>query len=394
MKRLVYAPKIEAWVKTDFGIYDLKNLITAGTVTRKLDQVSNAELTIRNPEFQFTDKEYRDRLTKESVIGPIFHPMDPIVITLQRLENRPVQVFTGFLDTTPYVQLFPGTVTLKASCTLKKLLYTYYDPGLPFFNEFLAQYGWENVTGFGAVNPKDESAKAKAKGEVNETALGEVLYGVLTEIGGWPDKAIYIEKIPSDLMELVSRLFEETGTVKEAEEGNKQIKHTLHKIIGTASLGSGVLGPPSVSPIVGTSSGEAPKSEEPCTALDVGRAMLAVGFKADPVILAKGMTTVEHESAFGTAAGWDQEHTGGVLGYWQIQQSTHPQYSPSCCMNLMCSTKAAYEISEHGTNWDPWSASDFAMSDVPASAYEPYIATAEKAIKMGPFKTTVTGTST
>lgn len=385
MKRLVYAPKVEAWVKTDYGIKEITEVITTGQVNRKLDQVSSAELTIRNPSKVYTDHYYTDHLSKEPVVGPIFHPMDPIVISLTRLQNRPVQVFTGFLDTVPYVQLFPGTVTLKASCTLKKLLYTYYDPGLKFFSEFLAQFGWQNVDGFGgAVNSEQESEKASHAGAVQETGLGEVLFGVLQDIGHWPQDSIYIEKIPPNLIELVSQLFEEVKP--EAKEGNEQLKKTLHKIIGTASLGSGTITVGSNSPPAGAGSGEAPASGKPCTALDVGQAMLSAGFNANTITLAKGMTTVKHESAFGTAPGWDQEHTGGVLGYWQIQQSTHPQYSPQCCMNLMCSTKGAYEISEHGTNWDPWSASDFAMSDVPSWAYEPYISTAEKAIALGPFK--------
>lgn len=231
MKRLVYAPKVNAWVKTDTGIVDLAEHVVRGQVDRKLDQVSTAELTIRNPNKYFTDHNYGDRL------GPVFHPMDPIAITLTRLENRPVQVFTGFLDETPYVQMFPGTVTLKASCTLKKLLYTFFDPGLEFFSHFLAQYGWQNVTGFGAVNPEQETGKAKEEGKLTESGLGEVLLGVLTQIGGWPQDTVWIEQLPPDLLELITNLFEQAK--EEGEEANKELKHILHKIIGTASLGEG-----------------------------------------------------------------------------------------------------------------------------------------------------------
>ena len=244
MKRLVYSPKVEAWIKTDNGIVDISSFITAGEVTRKLDQVSTAELTIRNPGKVWTDHHYRNKESGEALIGPIFHPMDPIVVHLTRLQNRPVEVFTGFLDKTPYVQLFPGTVTLKASCTLKKLLYTFFDPGLPFFHEFLTQHGWQVIEGFGVVAPNAEKEKARRKGELTDAGFGQLLLAVMTEIARWPKDSIYIEEIPADLMELVENLFAKSA--KEGEEANKEFIHLLHQIIGTATLGEGTLGPPGV----------------------------------------------------------------------------------------------------------------------------------------------------
>lgn len=391
MKRLVYAPKIEAWVKADSGIYNLTEFITDFSIDRKVNAVSSAELTLRNPNKVWTNNVYKDAITGEQKIGPILHPMDPITIFLTRLQNRPVQVFTGFCDSTPYLQLFPGTVQLKASCTLKKLLYTYFDSGLPFMREYLSNYGWA-PTGSGSIVHPEAEGNAISENEpvegtkgqkvrYDDSGIGELLYHVLKDIGGWPDDAIYIQEIPSSVIELVSNLFDLFKA--EGEEAAAELKGLLSKIIGQASVGSGGTTTTNVGNV---GSGEAPASGEPCTAIDVGRAMLSVGFKADPVILAKGMTTVKHESNFGSAPGWDEEHTGGVLGYWQIQQSSHPTTSAECCMNLMCSTKAAYEISEHGTNWNPWSASDFGMSDVPPWAYEPYLDTAKKAIETGPFK--------
>lgn len=241
MKRLVYAPKVNAYVKSDYGIIDISDYITRGGVNRKIDQVSTAELTIRNPNMKWTDHSYRDEVTGEEMIGPIFHPMDPIVIFLTRLQNRPVQVFTGFLDKSSYMQMHPGTVSLTASCTLKKLLYTYFDAGLPFFKEFLVNEGWEVVDDVGVVNPV-LAKNAKTQGTITDTGFGKLLYTVMNEIGGWPDNTLYVENIPSDLIELVSRLFEE-GT-EESKKANDYMIGILHQIIGTASLGSGGLAPP------------------------------------------------------------------------------------------------------------------------------------------------------
>lgn len=241
MKRLVYSPKVKAYIKADNGIIDISEYITAGGVERKLDQVSSAKLTIRNPNKKWTDVESVDPVSGERLLEPMFHPMDPIVIFMQRLQNRPVQVFTGFLDKTPYMQMHPGTIELRASCTLKKLQYTFFDAGLPFFSEFLASEGWNVVEGIGVVNLEEpaQGEKATTKGALSDSGFGHLLYSTLQEIGNWPKETIYIEKIPNDLIELVTELFEEGS--KEAEESNEFMLHLLHKIIGTASLGNGEL---------------------------------------------------------------------------------------------------------------------------------------------------------
>lgn len=241
MKRLVYTPTVNVFVKTDYGIIDVSPFITAGGVQRKLDQVSSAQITLRNPNKKWTNHSYLDSITGHQTIGPVFHPMDPIVIFMTRLRNAPIQVFTGYLDTTPYLQLFPATVTLQASCTLKRLQYTYFDPGLPFFEEFLTQHGWQVAQGKGIVNPNAEDGTAFQKGQLKDSGFGQLLFSVLEEVGGWDDSTIYIEKLPTGLIELVAKLFNQSST--EAKESNQEMIDLLHRIIGTASLGTGNPGP-------------------------------------------------------------------------------------------------------------------------------------------------------
>ena len=133
MQRLVYRPKVDVFVKSDTGIINLSSHVVRGSVTRKIDQVSTANIEFRNPNKIFTPEKG----------SPLIHPMDPIVIFMQRLNNRPVQVFTGYVDSSPYFALRPtGNLSLSASCTLKRLLYTYYDPGLKFFHKFIQAQGW------------------------------------------------------------------------------------------------------------------------------------------------------------------------------------------------------------------------------------------------------------
>jgi lysophospholipase L1-like esterase len=138
MKRLVYAPRAYVFVKDSTGkIHNLTHYVVSGNVDRLLDQVSTASVTLRNPNHLFTT-----HLEGDEVVEARFSPMDPVTIYLRRVRNRAVRVFTGFLDDVPYLQLFPGTVTLKASCTLKRLLHTYFDPALPYTQSFLTSYGW------------------------------------------------------------------------------------------------------------------------------------------------------------------------------------------------------------------------------------------------------------
>lgn len=143
MKRLVYSPKVYIFIKDQDGeIHDVSSYIVKGTVSRLIDQVSTANITLRNPRALFTT-----HVEDGVVVFPKFFPMDPITIYLRRIRQRPVRVFTGFLDKAPFLQLFPGTVTFTASCTLKRLVHTYFDPALPYTMSFLVNYGWLPVNG-------------------------------------------------------------------------------------------------------------------------------------------------------------------------------------------------------------------------------------------------------
>lgn len=236
MKRLVYTPRTEAYVQTDFGIYDVSDYITAGSVQRSLDQVSRAQLTLRNPDFFFTEHK------SPSGVGPIFHPMDPIIVTMTRIKDRPVQVFTGYLDTTPYFQLFPGTITLQASCTLKRLQYTYVDAGLPFFNEWLGIHGWQAVQGLGVVNPDAAVPNFADTHSLTDSGLGQLLLDFLTQIGGWDENNIFIEDLPPSIINTVSTLFDSAKL--ESKEAQEELQGLLRAIIGTSSQGTGAPGAP------------------------------------------------------------------------------------------------------------------------------------------------------
>lgn len=234
MKRFVYSPKVEAWVKTSQGIVELTPYIVSGSVTRRVNQISSAELVIRNPDFRWTQRRTLLRDGVEEVM-PVFHPMDPIIITLTRIKDRPIQVFTGYLDTTPYLQLFPGTCTLKASCTLKRLLHTYFDPALPYMLQFLQKYGWVPTNGGQIISPS--GSQPTDDGVQSDATIGKLLEATLIEIGGWEPENIHIGKIPQGLAEKVTRIAE--SFKDESIKVQQEIDTLLRDIIGVGSYGSG-----------------------------------------------------------------------------------------------------------------------------------------------------------
>lgn len=253
MKRLVYHPRVDAWVKTDTGVVDISPFIVRGEVHRRTDAVSSASLTLRNPtvwdnglgrsRLAFTESVTRDRRTGQISLQPLFHPMDPITITLTRLRDKPIQVFTGFVDKSPYLQLHPEECILEASCTLKRLQHTFFDPGLPFFHNFLAEHGWEANERFGIIN--QEAAAERRNNEIKDPGFGALLYAVLREIGGWDDTTIWIEELPEGIVDHVTELFNEFKD--DSVQALEDFTNLLKRILGTSGYGNGI-GDPGASP--------------------------------------------------------------------------------------------------------------------------------------------------
>jgi hypothetical protein len=258
MKRLVYSPSVNAWVKTDTGVFDLSPYITDFQIDRRIGQVSSATVSFRNP--RVTDERdpkrtrflFTEHIGNDGSVRPMFHPMDPIIITLTRLKGRPIQVFTGYCDTTPYVQLLPGVASITASCTLKRLQYTYWDPALPFVREFMLANGWAVQDQGVAINYNVEEQNSTS----TDGNIGSLLYKILKEIGGWNDKNIYIQGLPDNIKTIVSKLYKDTA--KESASSIKEFDDFLNKTIGGSAYGgmagqanvSGTSGSAGVSPVL------------------------------------------------------------------------------------------------------------------------------------------------
>jgi hypothetical protein len=230
LRRFVYSPKVWAYVKTgntSKSVVDISTFLVSGSINRRLNAVSTADLTIRNP--------YR-RWTRKG--APTFHPMDPLTIYMMRAPGHPVQVFTGYLDSTPYYQMYPGTVTLRASCTLKRLLYEHFDMALPFTQQFMMQYGWvpDNKSGM-MINIPAELPTLASTGYFTDSGIGSLLYATLQHIGGWDPKSIFIEKLPTGLQGKLAKLFNQYRADNQA--AIKDFETLLEKYIGPGEYGGG-----------------------------------------------------------------------------------------------------------------------------------------------------------
>lgn len=245
MERLVYSPKVYCYTKNQSGtLYNLTNYVVSGQVQRLINQVSSAEVTLRNPGRIFTGGQGQDRA---------FHPMDPITIYLERVSGYPVRVFTGYLDTTPYYQMYPGTITLKASCTLKKLLYTFFDPSLPYVIAFFEKYGWVNTGSGSIISTQAFGNRGVGQGNAQNGAqpfenlldgsIGKLLWAILYDIGEWQDSNIYVENLPSGQNGIASRMTALMNSMNKAQQqGSEEFQTFLQQIIGQGSYGSGGTG--------------------------------------------------------------------------------------------------------------------------------------------------------
>lgn len=349
IQRLVYSPKAWAYVKnTKEEIMDLQEYIIGGEIGRKLNQVSTAKLTLRNPDRIFTRP------------GEVaFHPMDPITIFLERTPGHPVQVFTGFLDKSPYYQMRPGPITLEASCTLKKLLYTWYQLAQPYTLSLLEHFGWTqgqvNSSGEGVIGPtggvagaggtgaleqgqgQELAAKWKAKaGEegfqqsqngvpfgvekggqyaTNDGSFANLLWAILTFIGDWKDERIWIEDVPSSVPKLINKLwndFEQND--KSAQEDSVRFWDAA---IGTSSHGKG--GGPGGGEGKGTPTGNLTNTKEVVETMTT----TANRFNLPPEFV---ICTSLCE------CGFDQKNitgeSGGAQGWFQFQFAGQPTYKP------------------------------------------------------------------
>ncbi len=117
----------------------------------------------------------------------VFMPNDRVVVYLRRVTW--VLAFSGYLDRVPFASVWPTSVGFTATCTLKKLVHTLYDPGSVAVTTLLQ-------SNIGTLTETD-------------SGLSGLATAALTEIGRWPEDAIHIGLLPGTWWDKVKGLYEQ-----------------------------------------------------------------------------------------------------------------------------------------------------------------------------------------
>jgi cell wall-associated NlpC family hydrolase len=169
---LIYSPGVTVIIDSSReGPIDVTDDIAQGSVTLRENAVSNANLSLLN-----TNGKY-DR---------VFAPNDRIHIEMKRIGPF-LPVFSGYLDQTPYFTVYPRSVQLLASCTLKRLRYTVWDAGAA-----------------ASVNLLGKAMRDDPNGA--DGGIKQIIMTLMTDVVGWKREAIHIADLPPKWVQKVSDL--------------------------------------------------------------------------------------------------------------------------------------------------------------------------------------------
>jgi hypothetical protein len=212
--RIIYSPEVKVYILPGANTInstpnpiDISEDIIEGSIHRTTEGVSTASFLLQS----------RKLKDNSSLLGSIIRPMDRIVVYLKKV--KPILVFSGYLDLVPLFQAVPEPFTIEASCTLKRLEFTYWDPQLPHVYETLAKYGFvPSANGQGGMDffvpvgtRAGGSGNKAASGEIQDTGFGAMLYFLIHQVGGWADDSIWIEPLPEQWMQRAYYLFQESN---------------------------------------------------------------------------------------------------------------------------------------------------------------------------------------
>lgn len=206
------------------GTIDVSKDLVRGSVTRITDGVSSFSAVLANHRRKY------DR---------VFTPNDRITVAMKRIAW--VQVFAGYLDEVPLLTVYAAGVPLKASCTLKRLQYYFWDPGAPESWELLHSPGDEGANG-------QISNQQEVDGGMKKKAIR-----LIHEVAGWEKETIHIGEVPSTWFEKARPLAEQAYERSALE---RTLVGTGPTIGGTGTgvgseIGGGLMSLPSIGPGTG-----------------------------------------------------------------------------------------------------------------------------------------------
>jgi cell wall-associated NlpC family hydrolase len=284
---LVYSPEIQILIARGNKQYDVTNDVVAFSIRRVENQVSSAVFRLSNKAVPGDPKKMR--------YNQLFERMDRVFIRLKRVEW--VSVFSGYLDSVPHVQLYPGTVNFRASCTLKRLLHTWWDPGLPAAMTIFDQAG--------------TSVRELENGEQQlDSGLGSLLRRLLVEVGGWSPQNIHIQRFPMGYYEFMVAELNKLGRATEVTTQN-----FLELLLGEGDTSLGV----------GKSAGRQVGVTTGGYGIGVQERMQEVIRAVDEMGMGPDTSNMAAAQGLGTAAGQSQDNRDQQA--WKLQQEVGKNWS-------------------------------------------------------------------
>jgi cell wall-associated NlpC family hydrolase len=212
MGSFVYSPQIRVYIEaggsyyrkdTSVKTYDVSEDLVSGTMNRRLDGVSDFSFELLNPQRKYDE---------------IFTPNDRITVLMKRVTW--VRVFTGYLTEVPLLTAWPRNVSITASCSLKRLQYSYWDPESAYTQQMIMN----------ALSASTGSGMSTDGGMTN------VVLSVLDKVIGWPSSKVHIAKIPDDWFNIAQKIA--ASVEKSSEESDALAKQFFSTLGGNGTVGS------------------------------------------------------------------------------------------------------------------------------------------------------------
>lgn len=218
---LVYSPDVRIVIAHTVGPvaqqFDVSNDIVRGTVIRKENAASTLIWQCHNKNLRYTNGMINN--------APIFSRMDRVVCYMKRAGTW-IQVFSGYLDSVPYLQLYPSIVQFKATCTLKRLIYYYWNPGLPESISIFNQFNSASQATGGDGQAGGSTSSGGTTNKYSDTGLGNLLSSLLVTVGHWDPSTVHIQNFPSGFMDLL------TLQMQQQQQNNNQAVEYFKQLMG------------------------------------------------------------------------------------------------------------------------------------------------------------------
>jgi cell wall-associated NlpC family hydrolase len=333
-KTLIYSPQVRIVVSSGGREIDVSRDVIRGRVVRAVDAVSQAEFYLNNKNGKYTGHLRR---------------MDKVVIWMKRITW--IQVFTGYLDVVPAYDLFPTEAYIRASCTLKRIKYTYWDKGLPASLLLLnPQINIDSDVGVSATQP--------------DGSTGIIIHDLLTKVGSWPVNQVLIQQIPKKFMDFVR---DNIVLVDQQEVFNR-----ISRYIQTGGLANGAVYPwtstTGDTPIPGGAGGKYTQSQVISMIKGVWGSTTS-GVSGDKINLAaayamklSGGNAKYHKDE--TGSGGSGRDTYGLFGLDHKAVASGRNLTIDQLYDPIANIKQAWIASGQGTNWSYW-ATDLGLGSPP-----------------------------